>query len=251
VQLAAGIALWTGERMRLLDNDVRDNGRDAGQGTTPKNSVAGVVVLMPDSGLTISRNRILNNFSRPPSAAPHVSGGVVIRNSTGTDARRPACVIADNEVVAVQGPALAVSAGTNAEVTITSNRLSGEHVDSAVNVSAREAVVHFSGNRVQSVVTDTKQLAVVIQGGHVAFNDNHCERLVQATEAHVLIEVSKSATASGNHCLEKATGPVASLRLAGPTLPGPSLAATANVTTSGVVLQPPGPTVANIQGIII
>jgi len=247
VKLAGGVALWMGEQIRLLDNDIHDNGRRL-EARAP-NPVAGVVLYNPGSRLTISRNRILDNVG---TAGP-LSGGIVVAQSMAVEPTQPVCIIAHNEVAALAGPALSVAAtAAGAAITMANNVLRcAEHHDAAISVKAAEAVVQFNQNEVESL-TDLSlpaPAAILIDGVHITFSGNHCVwRTPVPGRTHVFLHTPRSTTAIGNHCLEPQPGHLTSLELQGPAT---GIVVVGNITTSLLSSPAPATTVANITGVTL
>lgn len=250
--LVGGIALWMGEGIRLCDNDIHDNGRRAGL-PVPPNSITGIVLGNPSSGLVISRNRVRRNvasFGQAPSQ--RFSGGVVIASSVAADPTRPACLISENEVSALEGPALSVRApGPGAVISVAGNDLTTEDDSSSVRVEAPAGTVQFNQNQVQTVrpIADTiNGIAISIAAAHVTCSANHCvwQAPVVKGQTHLVITGEKSAIATSNRCLEPTVGSFVSLQIRG--APN-TLVAIGNAVSND--LQSPGTNIGNLGGIAL
>jgi hypothetical protein len=252
VRLAGAVVLWMGEGMRLLDNDVVDNGQ---LGTLkPPHSVPGIVAFSPGAGLTVAHNRVRNNVSGNPSAPPFpaVVGGIIFGSGSTFDEDGPVATVRANEVVAPVGRALLlIGNGRVGNIQVTDNHLSGEGSDPIVQVRhVGGGTVQFSDNYVISHPAEADR-AVEIIARHVTFDGNHCVcPITFARVEHVLVQASGSVSATGNHVLERDRQPRPSLHLTNTSGANNTLAAATNLTTSGVTLDQPGVDVGNLAGIL-
>jgi Family of unknown function (DUF6519) len=258
VRLAAPLALWMGEGIRLLDNELVDNGtQQAPQGAEVPHPLAGLLLLRPGPGLMISRNQVRDNFTAlgPADGFVDLPGGILVGienreflvHPSGVDG--PSLTVRGNDVVTSNGPVLSAWLRGSADALVSDNDLTGVSVGPNVMIEYREGTVQLDGNHIVSVPTQARETVHIVVR-RVTFVGNHCTcPRVAADQFHVHLEAN-SATATGNHVLERAVVQgTASLRLFGPA---GRLAAVANVTTNGVRLDPPNPAadLANIAGVI-
>jgi hypothetical protein len=213
----------------------------------------GVLLLESCAGATIVRNNLA-----PTKGGP--VGGIVIADFAAS------VLIAENDVSAIDVPALSVAGAQGATATVRDNRLTYRATDSnatrsMLQVSAPGAAM-LVGNTLRAAFQVSPTQAVIpIQvesTGHVAFNSNYCACSGTFTRVtHVLLDAGKgkSAAAAGNHCIEDKSlndQKTSSLLLKGPESPR-GLAAAGNVTTNGVTLSPADPSgiAANVAGVVI
>ena len=259
IRLAAPLALWMGEGIRLLDNEVAENGtRQAPQGSEVAHPLAGMLLVRPGPGLTISGNQVKDNFTAlgaadgPPDELP---GGIlvgienreVLVHPPGVDG--PSLTVRGNNVVTPNGPAFTAHFKGSANALVSDNDLTGVSEGPNVVIEYGEGSVQLDSNHIVSTPANARDVVHVV-AKHVTFTGNHCTCPMAAVPPfHVHLQAD-SATATGNHVLEGAvTQGVASLRLFGPA---GRLAAVGNVTTNGVRLDLPNPAanLANLIGVL-
>jgi hypothetical protein len=250
IRLAGAVVLWMGAGMRLFGNEVVDNGQ---LGTLkPPHPVPGIVVFVPGAGLSVAHNRCRNNLSGNPSAPPFpaVVGGIFF-GSISTFDDGPVATVRANEVVAPVGRALLlVGNGSVGSIQVSDNHFSGEGRDPIVELSHDGGTVQFCDNYVVSQPTGADH-AVEITARHVTFVANHCVCPSSFPRVdHVLVQVTGSVSATGNHVLESNRQPLPSLHLTNTSGTNNTLAAVNNLTTSGVLLDQPGIDVGNLAGIL-
>jgi hypothetical protein len=255
IRLAAPLALWMGEGVRLLDNEVVENGtRQAPQGSHP---LAGMLLVRLGPGLTISGNQVRDNFTALGAAGgpPELPGGILVGienreflvHPRGVDG--PSLTMRGNDVVTPNGPAFTARIRGFANALVSDNDLTGASVDSNVVIEYGEGSVQLDSNHIVSTPAQARDV-IHVAAKHVTFTGNHCtcpRAAVPQFHVHLLAD---SATATGNHVLESAVAPGrSSLRLFGPA---DRLAAVGNVTTNGVRLDPPNPAadLANLTGVL-
>jgi hypothetical protein len=271
IRMAAAVALWTGENVRLLDNRIEGNGRlGAGDEPAAPHPIGGVLVFQAERGLVISRNQIHDNFSRATDDLDGLAtfaDGIFARSSSPSGDTLPGCVVADNTVSNLHGSALRCRMeGEIGSAEIVDNHLTGMVVarlgeqglviEQAVDVSSTGALL-FNSNHVASEFVDRigdpavrADVASRLTAKHATVAGNHfVYRGRPLDDCHVLVK-GDSATATGNHCLEPEPQERVSLRIES-SVGGGTIAAVANVTTSGVQLDPPNPAadLANLVGV--
>jgi hypothetical protein len=235
-RIAGGIALWMGEHIRIVGNQIRGNGR-LPDGEAP-NPVSGVIIVYPGARLAITGNTIVDSFSsQPGSGFQDKSGGVSLVFSVADEVEVPAVTLSENDIDAAQGWTVVFESRGRSSVVLSANSLRGKSSTTHVMIKNENGSVGFTGNGVHSVPQEGQVYgAISLLGKNVTFANNHC--LVDGTnpsDFHVDLRVFASAIATGNHCLEpqSRSGAAPSLRLTGLREVG-NLVAVANVTTNGV-----------------
>jgi hypothetical protein len=274
-RLGAGIALWTGEGIRLLDNQIRENGHfdPAGVLSAP-HPVCAVLIPGHGRGLELSRNQISNNFS-PKEIDPELdptndvisAGGILLVHPDigSAQVEQAGLIISENEVSSRGGPLLTFTNQNGFPpgnpVIISGNHFFGSNNNIIIFVNGNCPIQCNNNTIVGELTAANSEAVVMLTGREVMFTNNHCSSFgAFPVDSVVQIKtvsrstVDQSVVATGNYCVgQRQSAPHASLSLIGDARPTTRLVAVANVTSFGVRFNPQNTSVdvANVDGVFI